>query len=104
VTITCATTSAVRLLARPSIRLTAAETKEFRAWADKLCDLAPKGKASFDADPKNGPPRWVWVIVLRRGDEVCVLQGGDIASPNGAPEPAKSALAWLESRVDAAAK
>ena len=87
-----------------TLKLAADEAKQLVAWADRLWDLAPKGKASFDPDPKNGPPRWVWVIVIRRGDEVRILQGGDMASPNGAPDPAKAALTWLSNRVDAAAK
>ena len=48
----------------------------------------------------RGPSRWVWAIVLRRGDEVRVLSGG--GPPTGAPEPAKQLLAWLVTRVDAA--
>ncbi len=87
-----------------ALSLTADETKQLRAWADKLWDLAPKGSASFDTDPRNGPPRWVWVIVLRRGDEVRVLSGGNMSPPDGAPPPAKLALEWLIQRVDAAAK
>lgn len=87
-----------------TLKLTADESKQLHAWADKMWDLAPKGKASYDMDIKDGLPRWVWVIVLRRGDEVRVLEGGATSSPEGAPDPAKAALAWLAERVDAAAK
>jgi hypothetical protein len=84
------------------LALTADEATRWHAWADELWKLAPTGKAAFDAPISNGPPRWVWAIVLRRGDEVRVLSGGAIASPTGAPEPAKSVLEWLVARVDAA--
>lgn len=87
-----------------TLKLSADEAKQLRAWADKLWDLAPNGTASFDTDLKDGPPRWVWVIVLRRGEQVRVLSGGNIAPPKGAPEPAKATLEWLIQRVDAAAK
>jgi hypothetical protein len=84
------------------LELTADEAAQVRGWAEGLWALAPTGKASFDPPIEQGPPRWVWAIVLRRGDEVRVLSGGAIASPRGAPDPAKSALEWLQARVDAA--
>jgi hypothetical protein len=85
------------------VQLTADEAARVRGWADELWELAPAGKASFDQPIERGPPRWVWAIVLRRGDQVRVLSGGGIASPTGAPGPAKSVLEWLVTRVDAAA-
>jgi hypothetical protein len=86
------------------LALTAAETSKLHGWSDGLWDLAPKGTARFDMPIDTGVPRWVWAIVMRRGDEVRVLSGGDMSSPDGAPEPAKSALAWLVTRVDAASQ
>lgn len=84
------------------LELTADEATQLRGWADGLWQLAPSGQASFDAPINNGPPRWVWAIVLRRGEEVRVLSGGAIVSPTGAPPPAKAVLEWLVSRVDTA--
>lgn len=86
------------------LALTADEAAKLRGWADGLWDLAPKGSARFDMPIENGVPRWVWGIVMRRGDEVRVLSGGNMSSPTGAPEPAKSALEWLVTRVDAASQ
>ena len=78
------------------------EANRLHGWVDGLWQLAPAGNASFDPPINNGPPRWVWAIVLRRGDAVRVLSGGGISSPTGAPDPAKSVLEWLVTRVDAA--
>jgi len=85
------------------LELTPDEMTRVRGWADVLWRLAPSGEASFDPPIKNGPPRWVWAIVQRRGEEVRVLRGGAIVSRTGAPDPAKAVLEWLVSRVDAAA-
>ena len=84
------------------LTLTADEATRLHGWADGLWKLAATGKSSFDAPIENGPPRWVWAIVLRRGPEVRTLSGGGIASPTGAPDPAKDVLTWLVTRVDAA--
>ena len=81
-------------------RASAAEKARLHNWSDQLWQLASGGKKSFDPPIEQGPPRWVWAIVLRRGDEVRVLDGGGISSPTGAPEPAQGALHWLVSRVD----
>ena len=86
------------------LALTADDTAKLRGWSDGLWQLAPKGKASFDMPIGDGVPRWVWAIVMRRGDEVRVLSGGNMSPPDGAPEPAKSALQWLGTRVDTASQ
>jgi hypothetical protein len=79
------------------------ELGRVRAWADAAWKLAPMGRKSF-ADPADGVPRWVWAIVVRRGDEIRVLDGGGMSPPDDAPAETKSALAWLIERVDAAAR
>jgi len=84
------------------LALAADEVTRLHGWADGLWQLAPNGKAAFDPPIEHGPPRWVWAIILRRGAEVRVLSGGGIASPTGVPDPAKDALTWLVTRVDAA--
>lgn len=85
------------------LALTAEEEAQVQTWAGDLWKLAPEGEARFDPPVADGPPRWVWGIVLRRGDEVRVLSGGGLSSTATAPKPATAALAWLASRVDAAA-
>ena len=85
-----------------TLALAADEATRLRTWADQMWALAPAGKKSYDAPIEHGPPRWVWAIVVRRGDEIRFLDGGGISSPAGAPEPAAHALEWLGTRVDAA--
>ncbi len=80
--------------------LTSEERATLKGSADALWELAANGQTSFDQPIEKGPPRWVWAIVLRRGDEVRVLSGGDVQSPAGAPEAAKSVLTFLVERVD----
>lgn len=87
-----------------TITLTADEAKRLRGWADGLWKLAPKGSARFDGKDRSDIPRWVWGIVLRRGDEVRVLSGGGMSPPDNAVDPAKSALEWLDRRVDTASE
>jgi hypothetical protein len=76
------------------------ELARARDAAAKLWELAPQGRRSFSAPIEDGPPRWVWAVVLRRGDEVRVVDGGSIDSPQGAPGPARPLLEWLVKRVD----
>jgi hypothetical protein len=82
---------------------TADELAKVRAAANALWDQAASGHASFNAPIENGPPRWVWAIVIRRGDEVRYVDGGNLTSPTGAPAEAKPILEWLRTRVDALA-
>jgi hypothetical protein len=84
-----------------TLTLSSEEGARWRGWSDPLWALAPNGSASFLTATSEGP-RWVWAIVMRRGPEARVLTGGGIEPGSGAPEPARSALAWLVQRVDAA--
>lgn len=84
-----------------SVELDAAELTDLRTWADGMWKLAAKGSVSFDPPREHGVPHWVWAIVLRRGDEVRVLDGGGMSPPDNAPDPVKQALEWLVKRVNA---
>jgi len=71
-----------------------------RTWSNTVWDMAgPSGRARFFGDISEGPPRRVWAVVLRRGDEVRVVEGGKAFSPHS-PEPLQPLLAWLVRRVD----
>src|SRR5689334_12438789 len=77
------------------LALSADDTSTWHTWRDVLWSLAPSGSATFDPPSSDGVPRWVWAIVLRRGAAVRVITGGGMDPPAGAPEPARSALAWM---------
>ncbi len=49
---------------------------ELRSWAEPLWQLAPGGRRSFARPPPDGKIAYGWAIVLRRGDEVRVIEGG----------------------------
>lgn len=49
--------------------------------------------------PGSGPPRWVWAIAMRRGNDTVLLEGGDF--PGRAPPELADLLDWLASDVDA---
>jgi hypothetical protein len=76
------------------------ERARLASWRDAVWDLAGAGKDRYWSDFSHGPPRWVWVIAVRRGDEIRAVQGGDM-SWGDEPEPLASALAWLRETVDA---
>jgi len=67
------------------------------AWGDELWELAAQ-KKSYQAI--NEPPRWVWAIVIRRGDELRLIEGGAVTWGSHEPSPLSEALAWLRDRVD----
>lgn len=73
-------------------------------WARAAWDLAGDGgRRSFFAPVENGPPRWVWAVVVRRGADERALEGSAIAPSHAphelAPEIA-SLLAFVIARVD----
>lgn len=82
------------------VELTPDEAERLRRWSDELWALASAGGPSLEPPSPSGPPRWVFAIVLRREDEVRVVQGGGVASPSGAPNAARPMLEWLVRRVD----
>jgi hypothetical protein len=61
--------------------------------------LAEKGHVRRFPPPDRGPPRWVWAIAMRRGDDAVLLEGGDF--PGRAPREAKDLLGFLATEVDA---
>lgn len=81
------------------VRLAEGELAALAHWRRALWELAEELRAYFPPI-EQGPPRWVWAVLLRRGDEVRILEGGGM-SPDAAPEPARAPLAWLIDRVDA---
>jgi hypothetical protein len=87
-----------------AVPLTEADRSSWATWRDGLWQLGASEKTDFNPPPSEGPPRWVWAIVMRRGKEVRLLHGGDMDSPLGAPEPAKSVLVWLTHTVDTASE
>jgi hypothetical protein len=47
----------------------------------------------------DGPPRWVWAIAMRRGDDTALLEGGGF--PDSAPPEVRELLDFLADDVDA---
>lgn len=82
--------------------LSADEHERLRVWADDVWDYAGPDSTEMFPPVEKGAPRWVWAIVVRRGDEVRVLQGGSIAPLRGGlPDAAQQLLEWVGDRVDA---
>ncbi|MEZ4445041.1 MAG: hypothetical protein R3B72_38565 [Polyangiaceae bacterium] len=65
---------------------------------------APGSTTEFFPPVAHGPPRWVWAIVLRRGKEIRLLQGGATTVGDLAPPEAKAALTWVQNEVDTLGK
>lgn len=79
-----------------TVVLDMAELAELQKWSDEAW-----GKAGRYYPPiEQGPPRWVWAIVLRRGGVTRILEGGETSPTNGAPAAARPMLEWLIARVD----
>jgi hypothetical protein len=91
---------------RGPLQLTDVERRQLEAWSRAAWDAAgPSGRASFFVDPSQGPPRWVWAVVVRRGDEVRLVEGGALDRLGGpVPPPLRPLLDWLVHRVDELSK
>jgi len=87
-----------------SITLGSAEQERLGVWTEKLWQLAGAGTREFYPPIEEGPPRWVWAIVIRRQDETRILEGGGLPGSADAPEPAREPLQWLAERVDGLAR
>jgi len=74
------------------------ERQQLFAWTESAWQLAPSGKADFFEFPPT-VPRWVWCIVIRRGAEVRILQGGGVTW-GSEPKELAPLLEWLRERVD----
>lgn len=68
------------------------ELRDLASWADVAWDLCARPKP-----PSRPPqqPRWVWCVVVRRGNEARWLADGD-----SAPDELKPMLDWLRRRID----
>jgi len=84
------------------LELTGDERRQIEAWSSATWDTAgPSGRASFFVDPWEGPPRWVWAVVVRRGDEARLVEGSALGRLGGpVPPPLRALLEWLVHRVD----
>ena len=72
------------------------ELRELSTWADTAWELCERPKPPPHLMP--GPPRWVWCVLVRRGNEARWL-----ADRDHAPEELRPLLDWLTRRVDALA-
>jgi len=52
------------------------ERDQVRSWSEQLWRLAPGGRRSFPRAAGEGRPGYEWAIVVRRGAEVRVIDGG----------------------------
>lgn len=84
-------------------QLTAEELSRVARWRDRAWETAAGERLFFSgarADQPPPVPRWVWAVVVRRGDEVRTLEGGSIRPTEGAPDGVRDLLEWLIRRVD----
>jgi len=72
------------------------ELRDLSAWADVAWGLCERPKPTTRLSP--APPRWVWCVIVRRGNEARWL-----ADRDNAPEELRPLLDWLTRRVDALA-
>jgi hypothetical protein len=86
-----------------AFRPSADERALLARWRERAWVAAGAGAARIFPDPSEGPPRWVWAIVQRRGKQLRVLEGAAIAPLHGTPEAVQEILEWLIRRVDALA-
>lgn len=68
------------------------ELRNLAGWAETAWDLCARPKPS-PRPPKA--PRWVWCVVVRRGNEARWLADGD-----DAPAELRPLLDWMRTRVD----
>jgi len=79
-----------------SIQISDEERTQLRSWADQLWQLAPGGHRSYVGPPPDGTPRYVWAIVVRRGDEVRVIDGGASGGPSPQPDILEGVVDFLD--------
>lgn len=84
------------------LELTDDERRQIEAWSSAAWNAAgPRGRRSFLLDPWDGPPRWVWAVVVPRRDDVRLVEGSAIGWMHGPlPPPLRALLDWLVRRVD----
>jgi hypothetical protein len=79
-------------------RLSNRDRDQLAEWADRAWAAARSegGRANL-SKPSFPPevPRWVWAIVVRRGDDVGIVVGND-----NAPKEFRPILEWLRENVD----
>jgi hypothetical protein len=75
------------------------ERADLERWAEAAWELAGAGRDRFYPTQPE-PPRWVWCVLVRRGAEVRMVQGGGVTQ-GGEPAELAPALDWLRGRVDA---
>lgn len=69
------------------------ELRDLAGWAETAWDLCARPKPP--RAPSTQAPRWVWAVVVRRGNEARWLADGDHA-----PDELRPLLDWLRKRVD----
>jgi hypothetical protein len=78
-----------------ALELTAEERSWLDGWADAVWSSFGEARVRDEFDRQAPePPRWVWTIALRRGDNIRLIEG-DTMPPLVSP-----ALKWLKDRVD----
>jgi hypothetical protein len=70
---------------------------ELRSWSQQLWALAPSGRRSFPHPASvDGKPAYEWAFVLRRGEEVRVVDGGVSTGPDPATDFIEGAVDFLD--------
>ena len=81
------------------VELSEPERERLAAWAEAAWELAQASDDAHYPPVEADPPRWVWAVVVRRGEAIRLLEGGGV-SRDGAPPALRPLLEWLVERVD----
>jgi hypothetical protein len=79
-----------------AIVISGEERTQLRSWAEQLWQLAPGGRRSFSTSPPDGKPPYLWAIVVRRGDEVRMVDGGALDGTSTQPDILEGVVDFLD--------
>ncbi len=79
-----------------AVPISAEERDQIRSWSEQLWQLAPGGRRAFPKAPPDGKPAYEWAIMVRRGDEVRVIEGGASTGPDTQPDIIEGVVDFLD--------
>jgi hypothetical protein len=74
----------------------ASERDWVRSWIEAMWPIAPSGRRTFKKPPPDGPTVYEWAIVMRRGDQVRIVEGGPQSDADPAPDVTESIVDFLD--------
>jgi hypothetical protein len=79
------------------VQISVDERRTIAGWADQLWPMAPNGRLSLVKPPPDGTnPPYEWAVVLRRGGEVRVIEGGTGGSNDAIDTIIEGAVDFLD--------